>query len=229
MELAKCYLCASALLSCSKPSAWPTETQQWVDSMCSRPIPLGVVVCCACEKFIKRNTGKRIIIVPCWLPKEAKTHCSYCMVEGCGEVYHTKTSFVSYEVAQQHLDLSDASHSENASSTALALRNSHYQQLYREINFPQLCAACSSQPRYGGGYTRRCPHPEKITEFLQQNFNFGGALTCESKICKPCYTFHHYIHQQLNDRTSSSDHTLESIQSELDAKIRNFKTKEKNL
>ena len=77
----------------------------------------------------------------------------------------------------------------------------------------------STQVRWGR--TRRCPHPEKITEFLQKNFNFGSVLTCESKFASLVTLV---INTLLQSRTSSSDHTLQSLQSELEV---DFEAKEK--
>ena len=84
------------------------------------------------------------------------------------------------------------------------------------------CAACSSQPRYGGDYTRRCPHPEKITEFLQQNLDFGSILTPAIKICTSCYLFHRRILQQLESVSSTTHHALDSIVSDLQTKLKQF-------
>ena len=57
--------------------------------------------------------------------------------------------------------------------------------------------ACNSQPRYGDGYTRRCPDPVKITEFLKQTLDYTSELTATCKICKPCYLFHQQVLQQI--------------------------------
>ena len=147
---------------------------------------------------------------------------SYCIVEGCSETSHRTTSIVSYEVAKEYLDLAESSQNESATSQSLTLCNAHYQQLYREVHLPQPCAACSSQPRYGGDYTCRCPHPEKITEFLQQNLDFGSVLTPASKICTSCYFFHRRILQQLESVSSTTHHALDSIVSDLQTKLKQF-------
>ena len=157
----KCHLCAShsPLNVYSEPSAWPEETQQWLNNLCSKIIPPEAPVCRACEKFIKHYTSKDNII-PRWLPKGARSKArSYCRVEGCRDVSHT-TSSITYEAAREHLDLIEASQ-DDPTISPLTLCNSHYQHLYKEVHFPQPCAACSSQPRYGGDYTHHCPDPEK--------------------------------------------------------------------
>ena len=59
----------------------------------------------------------------------------------------------------------------------------HYQYLYREVNFPKPCAACSAQPKYGEEYAHCCPDPQKRSSFLQENLNFCGKITKDSKLC----------------------------------------------
>ena len=130
---------------------------------------------------------------------------------------HTATSIAKYEVAREHLDLAPISEAEASSS--LVLCNSHYQQLYRELHFPLPCAACSSQPRYGGDYTRRCPDPVQISTYLQQTLDFSGILMAQSKICTPCYMFHRQILQKQNSNDSIFVLTLDTIASNLEGKI----------
>lgn len=216
----KCHLCASQPLHVfSKTSSWPDDTRQWVEKQCSQNIPPEAVVCRACEKYIKRHTGKTNV-TPRWLPK-TKVH-SYCMVEGCGELSHTTTSIVSVEVAREYLDIIQ---SDGGISQSLSLCNCHYQYLYRELHYPQPCAACYSQPRYGGDYTRHCPDPAKITVFLKETFDFSGALTVASKICKPCYIFHRQVLQQLDSSSSAVTDTLHSIVFHLETRLADFEKK----
>ena len=145
----KCHLCSSEspLNFYSRPSTWTEENRQWVNSFHTKPIPLDVSVCRACERFVKRHTGETGI-VPRWVPKERRQKC--CAVEGCGEISHTSTTITTYDIAQEHLDLVDTADND---SSPLALCNPHYQQLYRALRFPLPCAACASQPHYGGDYT----------------------------------------------------------------------------
>ena len=216
----KCHLCASEpLYVCSKPSSWPDDTRQWVEKQCSESIPPEAVVCRACEKYVKRHTGETNV-TPRWLPRRKVR--SYCMVEGCGEESHTTTSIVSFEVAREYLDMIE---SDGGTSQSLSLCNCHYQYLYREVHYPQPCAACSSQPRYGGEYTRRCPDPAKITVFLKETFDFSGALTVASKICKPCYMFHRQMLQQIDSSSSVAINTLQSIVSDLETRLTHFEMK----
>ena len=177
LDTKKCHLCASeALHVYSKPSSWPEETREWVEKLCSQCSPTDAVVCRACEKYIKRHVGKANV-TPRWLPK-SKAHNIYCVVEGCGELSHTATSIVTYKVAQEYLDIpGDCC----TTSQSLSLCKSHYQYLYREVHYPQPCEACSSQPRYGGDYICQCPDPARITLFLQEMFEFSGALSILAK------------------------------------------------
>ena len=44
-ESEKCHLCASeSLTGYSKPSSWAEETRQWVNDLCSLPIPAKAIV-----------------------------------------------------------------------------------------------------------------------------------------------------------------------------------------
>ena len=173
-----------------KLSSWSDNNRQWLNTVHKQPIPQDALVCRACDKFIKRNAGRENV-VPWWLPKVKCKPPTHCMVVGCEVVAHTSTSIVTYEVAQEYLDLIEyESVLATPRSQSVTLCNSHYQHLYREVHFPQLCASCYTQPKYGGEYTRRCPDPQVISEFLKQNFDFDNMLTAESKIYKPCYLFH---------------------------------------
>ena len=55
-----------------------------------------------------------------------------------------------HDIVQEHLDLIQSTDSD---SSPLAVCNSHYWQLYREVKFPLPYAACASHPQYGGDYT----------------------------------------------------------------------------
>ena len=214
----KCHLCSSEspLNFYSRPSSWTEENRQWVNSFHTKPIPLDVSVCRACERFVKRHTGETGI-VPRWVPKERRQKC--CAVEGCGEISHTSTTITTYDIAQEHLDLVDTADND---SSPLALCNPHYQQLYRALRFPLPCAACASQPRYGGDYTRRCPNPIQITAYLQKTVNFDGILSVDSKVCKPCYDFHRRVLQQQNATQPTPVSTLHDIAFRLEEKIVQF-------
>ena len=213
--LRKCHLCgAGPLTHCSRPAAWPEETQQWVNTLCTTPIPPGAVVCRACEKYIKRHTGEKNVN-PRWCQTES-VKPKFCMVEGCGEVSHTSTCMVTIDIVQGYLDI----HAGNVNNDSeLSLCSSHYQHLYREVHYPEPCAACLSQPKYGDGYKPRCPDLVKITEFLKQTLDYRNELTPTSKICKPCYLFHRQV--LLSSNCTVAD-TLGSVASDQEARIKQF-------
>ena len=195
-----CHLCASASLRYTQPSAyraWAKEHRDWVNSFLTQPLSPNALVCRACEKSIKQHTSNPGT-TPRWLQKAKPAVHDVCIVEGCDEPSVTCTSITTYEVASVHLDLP---HTHNASSSML-LCNVHYQHLYREINFPQPCAACLSLPKHGENHSRKCPDPEHITSYLQENSDYNGVLTDDSKICKPSYTYHRHILQQHSNSTT---------------------------
>ena len=132
---------------------------------------------------------------------------------------HTSTTIATYGIAREHLDLAQSADSD---TTPLALCNPHHQQLYRAIRFPAPCAACASQPRYSGDYTRRCPDPFQITTYLQQTVDFEGILSADSKVCKQCYDFHRQVLQQQNAGQSTSVSTLHDIKHQLEREIVQF-------
>jgi hypothetical protein len=132
------------------------------------------------------------------------------MVEGCGEVSHTSTSIVSFEAALEYLDMTGAVVDSDGTPQTLSLCSLHYQYLYRQVHYPEPCTACSSQPRYGGEYVRRCPDPVRVTEFLKETLDYRNELTATSKICKPRYIFHRQVLQQMHDSNSTETEKLES-------------------
>ena len=186
----------------------------------SLAIPTEAVTCCACEKFIKRHVGETTV-TPRWLPKQSK-EVHYCIVEGRGEVVHTTASFVTYRVAQEYID------KPHEQTKPLFLCNAHYQYLYREVNFPKPCAACSAQLKYGREYTRCCPDTQKISSFLQENLNFYEEITKDSKIYNACFMFHYRIFQQLNSESAAESNSLTTFLSNLLKNLKNLNKKTLN-
>ena len=126
-----------------KPATWTAESRhEWV-SRYVQNLPLDALVCDACAKFVKRNIGKTDV-VPRWLPKGRKPTQS-CVVINCKENARGTTSITTYSIASQYLDLGDCSQPDSDSTQkSLALCNTHYQKLYRELEFPTPCAACAA-------------------------------------------------------------------------------------
>ena len=56
------------------------------------------------------------------------------------------------------------------------------------LQFPLPCAACSSQPWYGGDYTG-------VAQIII-TADSDGVILADSKVCKPCSDIHHQILQQ---------------------------------
>ena len=215
----KCYFCASESLQFyCKSSSWSTDTLQWAEKIVSRAIPTEAVACRACEKFIKRHVGETNV-TPRLLPKQSK-EVHYCIVEGCSEVVHTTASFVTYKVAQEYIIAIP-----HEPTKPLSLCNTHYQYLYREVNFPKPCAACSAQPKYGEEYTHCCPDPQKILSFLQEILNFCGKITKDSKLCNACFMFHYRILQQLNNESAAEPDSLTTLLSNLEKNRKNLNKK----
>lgn len=155
---------------CWKPSHRfiPTlseKNRDWVKKY-TPELPQDALICAACSKCIVRHSGSDTI--PRWIPKEEKPH-NPCMVIECTNSSRGATSISSYTVARLHLHLPETEVSQ------LVLCNTHYQQLYREVNFPSTCAACSSKPRTGEVYIRKCPDPDTITEYLHHTTGFDGT------------------------------------------------------
>ena len=87
-----------------------------------RSLPLDALVCDACTKFVKRNTGKVDVRKPSQL----------CMVSNCKQQARGTTTIATHSIASQYLELGQCSLVDE-SDKSLALCNSHYQKLYREL------------------------------------------------------------------------------------------------
>ena len=162
-EPMKCQLCAAVSTCISKPSTWSQQNREWLHTVHKHSLSPDAPVCRAC---VKHNVGKENI-VPRWVKKNKQLQ--YCMVEGCGEISHTTTKIVTYEIAQEYLDLIEVGTDQPLQG--LRLCNCHYQYLYREIHTPKPCASCSSQPKQGEKYKR---DPDIVSQFLKQTTNFEG-------------------------------------------------------
>ena len=203
----RCHLCSSEspFNTYSRPSNWTEENRRWANSLCHSSIPLRALVCRACVRFIRHHMGEKGVS-PRWAPKERHQMC--CIIEGCGEVSHTSTTIATHNIAREYLDIVETADSD---SSALALCNPHYQHLYRALRFPLPCAACASQPRYGGDFIRRCPNPTEITRYLQQMIDFDGILSSDRKVCKQCYDFHRWVLHLHNSPQSTPVLALDDI------------------
>ena len=207
------HLNRPSILIAGHPIGLKRTEGAWANTLCNRSIPLDALVCWACVRFIRHHTGETGVS-PRWAPKERHQMC--CIVEGCGEVSHTSTTIATHNIAREYLDIVETADSD---SSALALCNPHYQHLYRALRFPLPCAACASQPRYGGDYTRRCPNPTEITRYLQQMVDFDGILSSDSKVCKQCYDFHQQVLHLHNSPQSTPVLALDDIVAQLEGKI----------
>ena len=122
-----------------------------------------------CEKFIKRNTGKKNV-VPRWAARAKQLN--YCMVEGCGKLSYIRTNSELHKSIQnwlQHL---------NMVWQVINLRVSMLTTniMYRERHFPEPCATCSTPPKYRGRHARQCQDPDHISAFLKQTIDFEAEF-----------------------------------------------------
>ena len=70
-------------------------------------------------------------MIPRWLPKQRKPS-QLCMVSNCKQQARGTTTIATHSIASQYLELGQCSLVDE-SDKSLALCNSHYQKLYREL------------------------------------------------------------------------------------------------
>ncbi len=157
----------------------------WIEDTCNiewRAPWMYTDVLIICKACIKRHANARSDTQPRWLPKQSKTQPS-CMVKDWSR---GSTGIASCVVAGTYLQLG-----ETDNNGSLFLCNIHYQHLYRVLNYPAPCAACSSLLKKGE--RRKCPDPLAISQYLRDTTGFDGSLTCDSELCNTCYKLHLHI------------------------------------
>lgn len=204
----RCQLCSKpSHRPFLKPAALSETNRDWVKKY-TPELSQDALICEACTKCIQRHAGSDA--TPRWIPKEEKTE-DLCTVIECTYPSRGATS-IPYTVAKLHLHLPDE-------VNPLVLCNAHYQQLYRDVKSPPPCTACSSKPRAGERYIRKCPDPDMITEHLRNTTGFDGTLSTDSRVCKACYEFHLLIVKKKRENPK-----LDTIATMLLQKINAFRS-----
>ena len=104
-------------------------------------------------------------------------------------------------------------HIENTepSDEGTALCIEHYGALYRHLNpFNKKCRTCDKTLN-DLTKSRKCPEPELIAKFLQQNTEFSGHISTEDRVCYACYRAHLVIIKHMHNTASSTDADLCSV------------------
>ena len=69
------------------------------------------------------------------------------------------------------------------------LCQTHYNNLYTQINTVSTCASCGGRPKRGDRFNRHCPNPGIVNSVLTTVTNETSGLTKESIICTACYKY----------------------------------------
>ena len=86
----------------------------------------------------------------------------------------------------------------------------HYGELYRHLNpFNKTCTTCDKAIN-DISKSRKCPEPELIQLFLQQNTEFSGVINADSRVCYACYKAHLIIIKHKQNTITSTDADLSS-------------------
>ena len=106
----------------------------------------------------------------------------------------------------------------------------HYLQMNRQLHQPNPCASCEEMPKKGEPFTRHCPAPKTINNYLNHISSEAANLTDTSIICYSCYKYFHWILNQIQENTkpqqvpTSSDDT-DTVISTLSKKIQTIELK----
>ena len=141
-------------------------------------------ICRLCRDDVSktRNDG----FIPRWkkLPKKQEHTC--CYILECTRVVYKTTKLVS---KANFCDIF-GENAEPISDEGIALCLEHYGELYRHLNpFNKTCITCDKAIN-DISKSRKCPEPELIQLFLQQNTEFSGVINADSRVCYACYKAH---------------------------------------
>ena len=104
-----------------------------------------------------------------------------CFVRSCNEGADIVTKVANQKTVCECFNMFPSGKSV---STATALCNTHYRELYRHIHptsYVHTCKLCGKDVR-GVSKTRKCPDPKLIQDYLMRNCEFNSTIDVDDKI-----------------------------------------------
>ena len=83
----------------------------------------------------------------------------------------------------------------------LGLCQEHYQKMYAHLHKTDSCDSCGGKARKGESYSRHCPAPHIINNYLNHISGESRTLTSSSKLCYTCYKYFSGIVKELQNET----------------------------
>ena len=136
-----------------------------------------------------------------------------CNIESCEHPVYSRTNLVTVdrlqEILHQRIVAFDV---EPGQEVSIGLCTEHYLQMYRQLHQPLPCSSCGGMPRKGEPFTRHCPAPVVITNYLNHISSETINLTDTSIICYSCYKYFNWIIKQIQQETSKPQQISTSFQ-----------------
>ena len=124
-------------------------------------------ICLPCVKHIKRNCNNPGF-TPRWLPKPKKT--GKCTIELCEDTVFTETNQVTADELEHILRkrVHSFTVSTCTSRQSIGLCKQHYNQMYVTLNHAAPCDLCGTRPKRGEVFSRHCPSPTIVNEYIHE-------------------------------------------------------------
>ena len=166
-------------------------------------------ICLPCIKQIKRNVNNPGFS-PRWCTKAPKP-VPKCNIDNCQHSIYRNTNLVSVTELQQILGenvtafmiecYSESSPSAPTPPASIGLCQEHYQKMYAHLHKTDSCDSCGGKARKGESYSRHCPAPHIINNYLNHISGESRTLTSSSKLCYTCYKYFSGIVKELQNET----------------------------
>ena len=143
--------------------------------------------CYACHKQIQRNINNDSF-KPRWRKLESK-ESKRCGIADCKAIASKVTQMATTEEIEYTLEQKVVSFTIDGMGVHVPLCQTHYNNLYTQINTVSTCASCGGRSKRGDRFNRHCPNPGIVNSVLTTVTNETSGLTKESIICTACYKY----------------------------------------
>ena len=204
-----CSLCMNCHQLMSKPAEWKNEdARAFVDTLIEESECL---VCRLC-----RNDITRVLSNDSYIPRwEEKKEKSSCCVSDCESVAFASRKSSAEMLGNESVGL-------KCSRTVIPIPTPfckhHYYLVYKtKVPFQANCVTCNASLKKV--QSRKCPHPNEITQYLINNAGFEGTIEPNDKVCYTCYKSHLAILQKSKEMIISTDEDLEDLLASLSTQV----------
>ncbi|SMN12415.1 hypothetical protein SPBRAN_865 [uncultured Candidatus Thioglobus sp.] len=219
-ECGPCFLCKKKQPRYDHFCSLSSGEQRFLQQHLESDIPNSTCLCRAHIKEAKRNRSDPEYI-PVWkrssLLQDTQSVCTY---SNCAATLREKIIIPSAETQAIFAQLLNVQGS-------VALCETHYHSLYRQLHKPNSCAGCGANPKAReGAFIRHSPDAITVSEYLCERTGCDLSLTPTDTLCKSCYDMHLVILNHIEQLSNEPKTKLKSDITEWNEKLADENTNE---